>query len=47
MELREVDPIIRPLAAYADFIRGKDPDGNIFHPEPATLTEPQTTSKAS
>jgi hypothetical protein len=47
MELREVDPIIRPLADYADFIRGKDPDSDFFHPETTTLTEPQTTSKAS
>ena len=47
MELREVDPIIRPLTAYADFIRGKDPDGEFFHPETTTLTEQQTTSKAS
>ena len=47
MELREVDPIIRPLAAYADFIRSQAPDGDIFHPETATLTESQATSKAS
>jgi len=47
MVLREVDPIIRPLTAYADFIRGKDPDGEFFHPETTTLTEQQTTSKAS
>jgi hypothetical protein len=47
MELREVDPIIRPLAAYADFIRSQDPDSDFFHPETTTLTEPQTTSKAS
>jgi hypothetical protein len=47
MELREVDPIIRPLAAYADFIRGKDPDGNNFHPATTAPSEPQTTSKAS
>jgi transposase len=47
MELREVDPIIRPLSAYAEFIRHQAPDGNIFHPETTTLTKPQTTSKAS
>jgi hypothetical protein len=47
MELREVDPIIRPLGAYADFIRSQSPDGNIFHPETTTPSEPQTTSKAS
>jgi transposase len=47
MELREVDPIIRPLSAYADFIRSQAPDGDIFHPEITTLTKPQTTSKAS
>ena len=47
MELREIDPIIRPLSAYADFIRSKDPDGDIFHPATTALTEPQTTSKAS
>ena len=47
MELREIDPIIRPLSAYADFIRSKDPDGDIFHPETITPTKQQTTSKAS
>jgi hypothetical protein len=36
--LREVDPIIRPLDAYADFIRRKAPGGaNLFHPEPKPL----------
>jgi transposase len=47
MELREVDPIIRPLSAYTDFIRLQDPGGGILHPGTATSTEPQTTSKAS
>jgi transposase len=47
MELREVDPIIRPLAAYADFIRSRGPDSDFFHPETTTLTESQTPSKAS
>ena len=47
MELREVDPIIRPLSAYADFIRSQAPGGDIFHPETTTLTKQQTTSKAS
>jgi hypothetical protein len=46
MKLREVDPIIRPLTAYADFIRSQVPgDDNIFHSEPANLTEPQTPSQ--
>ncbi|MDP3851052.1 MAG: hypothetical protein Q8Q59_11150 [Luteolibacter sp.] len=47
MELREVDPIIRPLATYTDFIRSQAPDGDIFQPETTALTETQTTSKAS
>ncbi|MEI8039568.1 MAG: IS21 family transposase [Verrucomicrobiota bacterium] len=47
MELREVDPIIRPLSAYSDFIRSQASDGDIFHPEITTLTKSQTTSKAS
>jgi hypothetical protein len=47
MELREVDPIIRPLSTYTAFIRSQAPDGDIFHPETTPLTEPQTTSKAS
>jgi hypothetical protein len=47
MELREVDPIIRPLSAYADFIRSQDPAARFFPTETRTLTEPQTTSKAS
>ena len=39
--LREVDPIIRPLDAYADFIRRKAPGGaNLFHPEPKPLAAP-------
>jgi hypothetical protein len=46
MKLREVDPLIRPLTAYADFIRSQAPgDDNIFHTEPAMLTEPQTPSQ--
>jgi hypothetical protein len=48
MKLREVDPIIRPFTAYADFIRSQAPGGdNIFHSETTILTEPQTPSKAS
>jgi hypothetical protein len=49
MELREVDPIIRPLSAYSDFIRSHETCGSDdFHQtESTTLTEPQTTSKAS
>jgi hypothetical protein len=48
MELREIDPIIRPLSAYADFIRNHAVESNDFdHPETIELTEPQTTSKAS
>jgi len=40
MQLRESDPIIRPLTAYADFIRSQAPGSDFFHPEPATPTEP-------
>jgi hypothetical protein len=48
MELREVDPIIRPLDAYADFIRSRTPaGGGPIQPETATLTAPQTASTAS
>ncbi len=48
MQLREIDPIIRPLTAYTDFIRNHETCGSDFHhPEPTTLTEPQTPSKAS
>lgn len=48
MELREVDPIIRPLSTYADFIRSQSPESaNFHHTESTPLTEPQTTSKAS
>jgi hypothetical protein len=73
MELREADPIIRPLSAYADYIRRRTSAGDhLFPPEPkplaaplaalpaaapptapapaiipVTLTEHQTTSKAS
>lgn len=46
MELRETDPIIRPLSDYADFIRGQAPAG--FPPsEPTPTPEPYTPSKAS
>ena len=53
MELRETDPIIRPLTAYADFIRRQAPESDFFHPAPATpaeppaelITEPGITSK--
>jgi hypothetical protein len=35
MELREADPIIRPLDTYTDFIRHQTPGGdNLFPPEP-------------
>ena len=48
IELREVDPIIRPLSAYSDFIRNQTAGNEeIFHLETTPLTEPQTTSKAS
>jgi hypothetical protein len=48
IELREVDPIIRPLSAYSDFIRNQAPgSANFHHTESTPLTEPQTTSKAS
>ena len=51
MELREVDPIIRPLSAYTDFIHSQAAGGdNIFHLEttpPANITEPQITTQAS
>ncbi len=48
MELREIDPIIRPLSAYSDFIRNQVSDCDDFHhPETKKPTEPQTTSKAS
>jgi hypothetical protein len=48
MELREIDPIIRPLSAYSDFIRNQVSDCDDFHhPNTTKLTEPQTTSKAS
>jgi hypothetical protein len=34
MKLREVDPIIRPLSIYADFILSKAPDDrNISNPK--------------
>lgn len=48
IELRESDPIIRPLSAYADFIRSQASESSGFHHTESTqLTEPQTTSKAS
>ena len=51
MELRQEDPLIRPLGDYADFIRSQAPGGDLFHPqtEPKTepKTEPQPQSKAS
>lgn len=48
MQLREVDPIIRPLSAYSDFIRRQVPGGDsISHPESTPLTEPHTATKAS
>lgn len=48
MELREVDPIIRPLSAYSDFIRNQVPENAGFpHIESTKPSEPQTTSKAS
>jgi hypothetical protein len=48
MELREIDPIIRPLSAYSDFIRNQVSDCDDFHHSETTkLTEQQTTSKAS
>jgi transposase len=47
MELREHDPIIRPLSAYADFIRSHAPDSDFFQTETEPLTELPTTSKAS
>jgi hypothetical protein len=45
MKLREVDPIIRPLTAYADFIRSQVPESEFFHTETPTLTQPQTPSQ--
>jgi hypothetical protein len=48
MELRESDPIIRPLSAYSDFIRSQASESHAFHhPESTTPTEPQAASKAS
>lgn len=48
IELRESDPIIRPLSAYSDFIRSQASENDDFpHPETETLTEPHTPSKAS
>jgi hypothetical protein len=48
MELREIDPIIRSLSAYSDFIRNQVSDCDDFHhPETKKPTEPKTTSKAS
>jgi transposase len=40
IELRESDPIIRPLAAYSDFIRSQSPENTDFHhTESTTLTK--------
>jgi len=58
MPLREVDPIIRPLDAYTDFILSRASARDLFQPQPpplaaltaaapASLTEPPTASKAS
>lgn len=48
IELRECDPIIRPLSTYSDFIRSQAPESDDFHhTETTPLTEPHTTSKAS
>ena len=41
MELREADPIIRPLSAYADYIRRRTSAGDhLFPPEPKPLAAP-------
>ena len=43
MELREADPIIRPLSAYTDFIRRQAPgNDNIFSPAPEPPADPPT-----
>ncbi len=48
MELREIDPIIRPLSAYADFIRSQTPESDDLPQSESTATnEPYTPSKAS
>jgi transposase len=48
MELREVDPIIRPLSDYADFIRCQASESDDFSQSESTKpTEPYTPSKAS
>ena len=47
MELREEDPIIRPLGDYADFIRSQAPGADFPNPETTPQTEPQPQSKAS
>ena len=48
MELRETDPIIRPLSTYTDLIRSRAPgDAPAFHPGTTPPTEPRSTSKAS
>jgi hypothetical protein len=48
LDLREADPIIRPLSAYSDFIRSHCADSIVSFdtdsPEPTTH---QTTDKAS
>lgn len=47
MELREADPIIRPLSAYTDFIRSQaHGNDNIFSPEPAPPADPLTPAAA-
>lgn len=48
IELRDSDPIIRPLTAYSEFIRSQSPENDDFHHTESTpLTEQQTTPKAS
>jgi transposase len=48
MELRETDPIIRPLSDYADFIRSQAPgSAGVSQSESTRTTEPYTPSKAS
>lgn len=48
MELRETDPIIRPLSDYAAFIRSQAPESDDFpQSETKEPTEPYTPSKAS
>jgi hypothetical protein len=48
MELREADPIIRPLSAYTDFIASRPSGGDDSVPPQSTApTTNQTTHKAS